>query len=231
MSNEHPIAIELRRMADEQWSLNSYSRDFLRKAAKAIDDVQAAQQSAPAAQAAPLSREALVQNVKDSLQALRDHDEPKRVEAMLTDAREAVRPIVERERANEFSAFSASMLAAPAPTASPAEPFKACYGCSSPSICARNNRCLSVYLPATAEEPAPPPQTAESAKEAPADALEALRELVRLKDLKEAAELVNTSGSATATVRKREMLNEYERCKPIAWANARAALAKPQEDH
>jgi hypothetical protein len=54
----------------------------------------------------------------------------------------------------------------------------------------------------------------------------ALRELLRLKDLKTDAEAINTSGSWEAVHRQRDMRAEYEKTKPLAWDAARRALTQ-----
>lgn len=55
------------------------------------------------------------------------------------------------------------------------------------------------------------------------DAVAALRELVRLKDLKEAAEREIAETSAASQIAS-AFMDEYEEAKPAAWANARKAL-------
>lgn len=70
-------------------------------------------------------------------------------------------------------------------------------------------------------EPDPPPSIRMTI------AIEAaLRELLRLKDLKTDAEAINTSGNWEAAHRQRDMRAEYEKAKPLAWDAARRALTQ-----
>lgn len=54
----------------------------------------------------------------------------------------------------------------------------------------------------------------------------ALRELLRLKDLKTDADMIDTSGSWEAVHRQRDMRAEYKKAKPLAWDAARRALTQ-----
>lgn len=58
------------------------------------------------------------------------------------------------------------------------------------------------------------------------DVVGALRELIRLKDLKTDAEAINTSGSWSAVHRRDAMLAEYRAKKGEAWDAARRALTE-----
>lgn len=62
-------------------------------------------------------------------------------------------------------------------------------------------------------------------------AVTALRELIRLKDLKTDAEAINTSGSWDAAHRRRDMLAEYREKKGEVWDAARRALADFDNSH
>lgn len=57
-------------------------------------------------------------------------------------------------------------------------------------------------------------------------AITALRELIRLKDLKTDALAINTSGSWNAAHRQQHMLAEHDGKKGEAWDAARRALAE-----